>query len=634
MDIDYLKRIGQVDSIPVSVDSAKRDKHVFPSPAEYDVVFEEPFRNVVGLDVLDATIPNSTYNVDEKNCTLSFAVRMFSSFEKANPDDYPFLTGRRTIGEYLSELSSSSEFISVWKGKSYTTFRLKIVGSLFAASTVAAQRVQYPVDGPVNTTPGVLVDKDILAIPMEPGDALRLGIEPLRIDPETSYLIDYDLATDKYYVQDNDAKNARAVELPTFELSPGDRRVLVSATQTLSPGASATRYGHVSAASLDDAPIAYGSRMTFPKFAEGRLAGLATFGLFRVAASFYDSPLVSYHHELHLHNCVVDLGNHTVESFIEAVKSAIPRFTVPVRAPDAGNAAPPAIISSVINLTSTSTVNPGNYSRQGKIRFWSVFPFWFDMEKSTISNVIGFSTPAVAGQPGYAPLRVGDNRWVFGARLKDNAYSVVTPGVISLLAERIVILRCPQIEEHAYSSYSCGSNSGGIGVFKLYDAQYAHLRFDFTKLIKLDFHPIGKLQKIRIRFECADGSLYDFKGVDHHIFVSIKFLAARTDRERPLPPPESLLNPDYDPDVMRYLANARGSAHDEDSDSDDAILNDEEHARRFQQARLRFIQREAGNRRAVRKGAAGSVSVSESVSETGSETGSAATGSDSGSESG
>jgi hypothetical protein len=236
-----------------------------------------------------------------------------------------------------------------------------------------------------------------------------------------------------------------------------------------------------------------------------------------------------------------------------------------------------------------------------------------DMEKSTLRDVLGFSQIA----PAASAYRIGDNMRVFKSVRSGPTHYLDGPGIVSLVGERLLILRCPQIEEQTFSSLANGNVSAGIGVFKLYEATVAHLRFDFTKLARLDFHPIGKLPKLKIRFETTTGKLYDFKSADHHLFISIRFLAPRTSPSVTIPSAESL-NPDYDPDILKYIVSRDRERDESDTDSDDEILNDQAHARRFRENRRKFLIRE--EMLAERDKTSGSESGSESESESGSET--------------
>jgi hypothetical protein len=63
-DVGYLLEHSEVDSSTFFVDSSKRDQQVWPTPSEFSVSFEEPFKLVTGIDVLDASIPGTMYTID------------------------------------------------------------------------------------------------------------------------------------------------------------------------------------------------------------------------------------------------------------------------------------------------------------------------------------------------------------------------------------------------------------------------------------------------------------------------------------------------------------------------------------------------------------------------------------------
>ena len=73
-DVLYLKQHADEESFQFVVDSARRDTAVYPEPHEYEVQFNAPFRNVVGLDLIDATLPRTEYLVESGADTLVFAL--------------------------------------------------------------------------------------------------------------------------------------------------------------------------------------------------------------------------------------------------------------------------------------------------------------------------------------------------------------------------------------------------------------------------------------------------------------------------------------------------------------------------------------------------------------------------------
>jgi hypothetical protein len=73
-DINYLKENSIKQSYTFLIDSKDRDRNIFPTPSQYVVNFSIPFKNVIGLEVIDASVPRTMYNVDENNNTLYFYV--------------------------------------------------------------------------------------------------------------------------------------------------------------------------------------------------------------------------------------------------------------------------------------------------------------------------------------------------------------------------------------------------------------------------------------------------------------------------------------------------------------------------------------------------------------------------------
>jgi hypothetical protein len=227
------------------------------------------------------------------------------------------------------------------------------------------------------------------------------------------------------------------------------------------------------------------------------------------------------------------------------------------------------------------------------------YPFIFDMTKTTASFLLGFSEFAVQASAtltssslvgnglngsngsngtnglngtnvangtnlangyglspydnstyGYTTFSYKNNRKIFMS-LSNNVtrQGIMSPGVINLESARYLILRCPEIESHLLGSYVNFKYAPGIGLFKLMDSNsMMNLRFDFVNITRKPFHPIGKLPKLSLAFEMYNGNLYDFKGVDHVLLISIKYYAPRNI----LSIPRSKLNPYYLPNILEY----------------------------------------------------------------------------------
>jgi hypothetical protein len=190
--------------------------------------------------------------------------------------------------------------------------------------------------------------------------------------------------------------------------------------------------------------------------------------------------------------------------------------------------------------------------------------------KSGISSSAGFDMlPKKEDNAYYETYNIGKNDRIFAGlyRPDDMTWALVAPGLVNLLGERYVILRCKEIESHLLGSLAYTSFTPGIGMFKLAAAynDITNLRFDFVNLIRKPFHPIGKLPKLTFRFETSSGKLYDFKGVNIQMLLMLKFLVPtqkfKFDR--------SILNPNYHPDFMQYMSNNKTIQYKEDSDEEE-----------------------------------------------------------------
>lgn len=188
---------------------------------------------------------------------------------------------------------------------------------------------------------------------------------------------------------------------------------------------------------------------------------------------------------------------------------------------------------------------------------------------------LGFDTlPKQIESNLYSMTSVQDNTKLFAGNYNSEsiAYILQAPGIVNLLGNRYLILRCKEIEDHLLGSYSYMKHTPGIGLFKLASSynDVTHLRFDFVNLVRKPFHPIGKLSKLSIRFETQEGDLYDFKGVNHQLLFVIKFLAPT----QKINFDKYILNPNYDANYMRYMSNNRTIQYREDSDKEEEFDDD------------------------------------------------------------
>jgi len=167
-------------------------------------------------------------------------------------------------------------------------------------------------------------------------------------------------------------------------------------------------------------------------------------------------------------------------------------------------------------------------------------------------------------------------------------FGLISPGMLNLASENYLILRCDEIENHLRGSYDVKDFSPGLGVLNIDVQGYATGRTEFFSVKYKEFHPIGKLSKMKFRFERkTDGKLYDFKNIDLHFILSIKFL-------RPIQKEffnKSTLNPNYNPNYLGYFNKTLQDHYDEESSDDDSDIDEKYFESEFNDRENELIHR-------------------------------------------
>jgi hypothetical protein len=79
------------------LDSSNRNRVTHPHPSEHAIVFDEPFSNVFGIELLDAHVPTGDYMINENNNTIVFAIDPTGTL---NMDNLTWYTCTVEIGNY------------------------------------------------------------------------------------------------------------------------------------------------------------------------------------------------------------------------------------------------------------------------------------------------------------------------------------------------------------------------------------------------------------------------------------------------------------------------------------------------------------------------------------------------------
>ena len=187
---------------------------------------------------------------------------------------------------------------------------------------------------------------------------------------------------------------------------------------------------------------------------------------------------------------------------------------------------------------------------------------------ATNNNISSYGTDNIINKTFKSGIGKGDHGKYAISDSFSNKQNIQSPGLINLIGDRYIKLRSSTIEQHLHNSISNSKNAIGLGLFKLGFSGYVDNRFDFINVKYRDFHPIGKLSSIDFRFETLDDKLYDFKGINHHFILNIKFYTPIQEQAKI----DYVLNPNYNPNLIEYKK-LQYDKYDSDEDIEE-ITND------------------------------------------------------------
>lgn len=227
------------------------------------------------------------------------------------------------------------------------------------------------------------------------------------------------------------------------------------------------------------------------------------------------------------------------------------------------------------NIEINYVSNPPDLSNL--IYFSSSMPFILNMGASSISETLGFDCFIKNNNNNsynYISSYVNYDNKIFNQlfhSVYDNInqnHFIKSPGSVYFIGEKYVVVRCPEIEEHLYRSLSYSKYSLGIGKFRVNTLGYNEPVSSSSALSQLrEFHPIGKLSKMTLKFQTSDNNPYDFKGVNHNIVFCIYYYQPKLKVNVKF---NSLLNPNYKSNYNEYLKNEEEQElYDEDKDEDE-----------------------------------------------------------------
>ena len=543
-DVSYLLEHSTKDSFMFFVDSNSRDREFFPDASSFIVSFDEPIRFVYGLDILDGAIPNTMYNIDAHNCNM---VLMIMQFYETLEDPTP-LAG--TMMTMLTEQQENAVFAAKFNSNLaednvdiYVVDRADWLARPELAVYVASDPVAYiGYPPPAATVDSFFILKSVFAVSLIKLAGVPNGARQALLDDAS--LTTFGSMGDVYFLQRTEALAALLNDATIDSIS-------VFSTSYVG------NVGNVGSSQYSSTySVTISTNVPVPR-AHGGAGYVARSISTHVLTSLTALPFYT----LTKRAVEVEVGTYDINTLQTELQAVLSQWD--------------------IFLVGTDRAGSTDIQKQGRIKYThSYLPFVLNMDCSTIFQNIGFdgyATDAPVGG-GYIKGSFAKNKRVFGSvwDASSNAFVLKTPGTVNLLGTRYVTLRCKEIEEHLSSAVTYNKYSAGIGVFKLQDINdVSNLRFDFSTFLRKPFHPIGKLSRLTFQFQTPWGDNYDFKGYNHHILISIKYYAPDMNSKFV----QSTLNPNYDPDYVKYVSRLALYAQDDEEafgDGDVEGLEEEE----------------------------------------------------------
>jgi hypothetical protein len=481
----------------LKVDSRQRDTAVHPSPSEYGVTFASPFRNVFGLDLLDATVPRTEYIVESNANALEYALDQPASLDAWGQGAWA--QGRKRRAEVPPGDYNLPQFVEQ-------------LNAVLAATAAAAG--EAPLRCEPLTVPAEVSGR--LALSCARPFTLLAGTSTLRYvlgfgDPVTTDASGDYAAVPGWSVNftggASDTFLSRPAEIPDDDEPP----VATSGPLPAAPGAG-----------LD--PVFAGStvRQRFVSAAAGPVAAVSLYAV-GVAPQGQQPPALAVR--------VLRASDGAVMASGALAVGAEDHAYVPVQcAMTAGPTDGGLLVAGVAYYVEFSAADGDSARYVGAYRNTDNLP----PDPDRYMEVNGVA--AHAGQDVCCDVV-----------LSSSGHALFGPGLADLSGPRYVNIRCPEIESHMFRDRVNEPCHVGLGMVKLRGHGFREQRFDFVSFPPRRFHPLGRLGKLTFRLERPDGSLYDSHGVDHTLLLVLRYYEA--DPRRPAAP--STLAPGYVPDLTR-----------------------------------------------------------------------------------
>lgn len=568
-DIDFLKKNSQKQSYIFLVDSKDRNKLAYPDASEYVVDFSVPFKNVIGLNLVDASIPRTMYNIDAYNNECRFFIHS-SNYDLNTLDLSSFQTAVLEPGDYTIQtlIVELNDKLTMHLNSNVAEPLVRITAESISNPPDLKNRLQfscpYPFlfnmkDSSIGETLGY--DGYVRMSEMQK-TVFQRNYDPFLLDSYSGITSNTVIQTYKEAKKNLPLPTLIAwLQAPPYQLSLNQATQLATRVAPYAQNYQLFHSVDIPFATLQTNPTELAAN-TYTMF-EGPRGVIRTLSLadFKIGQRFYvpyKTNLVRIY--VALQTAEVSYGSiatFTLQKDVGGVPSGTPLTS--------GSVAVSFIDGSYSDSTSLS------YELEAASYYWIVFNTGVNINIFYNDVLTGTTSLQIYQNGAWSKLDDLANEIYYQLSMRvdvcDDYHRIKSPGIYSLVGERYIVLRCREIEENSYRSLAYTNHTLGIAKFRLGVVGYREERLDYSSVPNREFHPIGKLSRLTLRFETATGKLYDFKDVNHTLTFAIQYLEpiGKTEFTR------SIINSNYNGDFLKYQYTQQ--EQEEDSDDQDMSYN-------------------------------------------------------------
>ena len=618
-DINYMKENSIKQAYTFIIDSSDRDRNMYPNPNNYVVNFSTPFKNIIGMEIIDASIPRAMYTIDVDNNELYYYIGndvddeiIADGIQISNSADLMLRNGAaianssnlQLSGGGYAILSNSINIYNIYRANTLATSAAAVaknstiggttLGLTFNLSvklTIADNNVKcniidfsynhaYTINNIFNNI-NIQIEKDpqedaavdLYILTFTIGTRI-IDIPIYNFDITTNYLnIYWSILNRTWYIGTFD-ENRNVISYDVFNNCDEIKNVFYTRKYIGKKYEAESNWNNSNILLLKDFKI-YNVAMASSNVM------LDTINLTRPPAtlpiwykmkdSTEDNTIINdgYNSSIDYKDIFkyiyISPGDYTFKTFITKYNELTQ--------------------NNDLEIMFSETTTPPELSNL--IDIFTKAPLIVDMKRTTLSENLGFDLyPTANNEDRYIskspPSLTTDSvlAKMFYSRLNkdykpnvstNNKWIITSPGIVYFIGNKYIIMRCPEIEEHLYRSLSYSKYTLGLAKFRVDSVGINSEKLTITKIPVREFHPIGKLSRMTLRFETNKGSLYDFKGINHNIIFAIFYYEPIQKNV----PTRSILNPEYKMNYIDYLYKQEEIEGDSDDDED----NNEDYSR-------------------------------------------------------